>query len=110
MGKLMLDNKHTSDVLLASILDEALDILNSRDLLTKDIFPIIQEALKSLDDLHDRLGNYHSSVFPRDARQRLGEIRGVLRVAGVVGDPREAFRDLQALADEIRRVAEELEG
>ena len=75
-------DKHTSDELLVSILAEALDILGSVDLLTTDSFPIIQEALKRLDDLHDRLGNYDSSLFPRDARRRLGEIRGVLRVAG----------------------------
>ena len=105
----MPDNKHTSDLLLVSILAEALDLLGSVDLLTPDSFPIIQEALKSLDDLHASLGDYDSSLFPHDARRRLGEIRGVLRVAGVVGDPREAFRDLQALADEIRRVAEELD-
>ena len=102
-------DKHTSDELLVSILAEALDLLGSVDLLTTDSFPIIQEALKRLDDLHARLGNYDSSLFPRDARRRLGEIRGLLRVGRVVGDPREAFRDLQALADEIRRVAEELE-
>ncbi len=103
-------NKHTSDELLVSILAEALYILGSEDLLTTDSFPIIQEALNRLDDLHARLGNYDSSLFPRDARRRLGEIRGVLRVLGVVGDPREAFRDLQALADEIKKAAEELEG
>ena len=103
-------DKHTSDELLVSILDEALRILGSRDLLTKDSFPIIQEALKRLDDLHARLGNHHSRLFPRDARQRLEVIRGGLRLVGVGGDPREALRDLRALADEIKKAAEELEG
>ena len=103
-------DKHTSDELLVSILAEALDILGSEDLLTTDSFPIIQEALKRLDDLHARLGTYDSRLFPRDARQRLGVIRGGLRLVGVGGDPREALRDLRALADEIKTAAEELEG
>ena len=100
-------DKHTSDELLVSILDEALDILGSVDLLTKDSLPMIREALERLDDLHARLGNYHSRLFPRDARRRLEVIRGGLRLAGVGGDPREAFRDLQALAEELRKAAEE---
>ncbi len=102
----MPDNKHTSDLLLVSILDEALDILGSVDLLTKDSIPMIREALERLDDLHARLGNYDSRLFPRDARRRLEVIRGGLRL----GDPQEAFGDLQALADEVRKAAAELEG
>ncbi len=99
-------DKHTSDELLVSILDEALDILGSGDLLTKDSIPMIREALERLDDLHARLGNYDSRLFPRDARRRLEVIRGGLRL----GDPQEALGGLQALADEVRTAAAELEG
>ena len=93
----MPDN-HTSDELLVSILDEALAVLGSVDLLTKDSIPMIREALERLDDLQARLRNHDNPRFPRDARQRLEVIRGGLRL----GDPREAFRDLQALADETQ--------
>ena len=101
-----MSDEHTSDELLVSILDEALGILGSVDLLTKDSIPIIREALERLDDLHARLGNYDSRLFPRDARRRLEVIRGGLRL----GDPQEAFGGLQALADEVRKAAAELEG
>ena len=80
---------------------KAVELLGSKDLLTKDSEPVIGEALERLDDLHDRLGNYHSRLFPRDARERLEMIRFGLRLAGAGGDPREAFRELQALAEEL---------
>ena len=96
----------TSEELLASRLNEAVAILSSEDLLTKDSIPVIREALEKVDDLHARLGNYHSRLFPQDARRRLEVIRGGLRI----GDAREAFRELQALAEELRKAAGELEG
>ena len=99
-------DKHTSPELLGSIVDEALRILGSVDLLTKDSIPMIREALERLDDLHARLGNYDSRLFLRDARRRLEVIRGGLRL----GDPQEAFGGVQALNDEGRKAAAGLEG
>ena len=67
--------------------------------LTKDSIPVINEALERLDDLDARLGNHHHPLFPDDPRRRLKVIRIGLRF----GDPQEAFRDLQAFVDEVRK-------
>ena len=96
-------DEHTSEELLASRLNEAVAILSSVDLLTKDSIPVIREALENVDDLHARLGNYHSLMFPPEARRRLGVIRGGLRI----GDAREAFWDLRKLSEEVRNAAGE---
>ncbi len=96
----------TSEELLASRLNEAVAILSSEDLLTKDSIPVIREALEKVDDLHARLGNYHSRLFPQDARRRLEVIRTGLRFPDI-GNIREAFRDLRALAEEVRKAGGE---
>ena len=96
-------DEHTSEELLASRLNEAVAILSSVDLLTKDSIPVIREALEKVDDLHARLGKYDSRLFPQDARRRLEVIRGGLRI----GNAREAFRELQELAEELRKAAGE---
>ena len=96
----------TSEELLASRLNEAVAILSSEDLLTKDSIPVIREALEKVDDLCERLGHYHSLLFPPDALRRLKGIRTGLRFPDI-GDQREAFRNLQALAEELRKAAGE---
>lgn len=94
----------TSEELLVSILNEAIAILSSVDLLTKDSIPAIGEALERLDDLHARLGDYHSRLFPPGARRRLEAIRTGLRFP-TLRHPPKAFWDLRTLAEEVRKAA-----
>jgi hypothetical protein len=49
--------------------------------------------------MDSRLGNFHSLVFSRAVRARLEDIRGRLRFPGAAPA---AYRDLRALAEQIR--------
>ena len=104
----MSEREKTSDSVLIALFNGAVNDLASVDLLTNESVPAIRRALKKLDDFHARLRDFDSDVFPRGpTRKAIERIRGGLRV----GEARAAFRELQALGEEIKgRLAKEREG
>lgn len=77
------------------LLNEAIALLESTDLLTKDAIPVVKEALIPLDDLIIRLDNFDGYAYPGGFQGRLRNARLTL-VGGEPGASLESLRSARA--------------